>query len=160
MKLNEKMKLNFKLYYIAKMNPIIITIDQLPASDQDYSCPFDTSESTNDDKTIKCGFCSNEIKDTCHLFSNSGLDYFYLCQKCYHQNVRLCQSTLIFYFPDELVQLDQNVAVHFEQDELINNYNLIDKKDLILEMYGINPNGLDYQLIHFNQSSGDVDIVV
>lgn len=128
-----------------------ITISDFPTNlDQDYGCQKDDSYLSSDtDIAImtKCGFCSSIIDKICHLYSNAGIDYYYLCPKCYDNDVRLCHSGLKFYFTDELVQLGQNVLVHYEQDELIELYQKAKNKNQVLDIYGINPDGLDYNIV-------------
>ena len=136
-----------------------ITIEQFPHNnDVDYGCQYDKNESCSEtlNDNIKCGFCSTNIDKNCHLYSNDGLEYFYLCQKCYNNNVRPCSASLKFYFIDELVQLNHNVLVHYEQDELIELYQQVKNKNQLLNIYNINPDGLDYQEIDI--TTNDLEI--
>ena len=136
-----------------------INISDFPSNDTiNYGCGEIEEESYNDslNETPKCGFCSSLIDKKCHLFSNSGIDYFYLCHSCYQNNVRLCNITLKFFFLDELVQLNQNVLVHYEQDELIELYKQVENKNQLLNIYDIDPNGLDYQEVELTTTGQEM----
>lgn len=124
---------------------VILSYDQLPTT-IDLS---DENESLSDTNII-CGYCRRILGETAvYVYSSlESDDFWYLCEKCFHSQIKFCQYTNKFFPHTELVQLitsDSNceLVVYQGLTDFIETYQMLPnsiEREKYLDMNGITQN--------------------